>query len=698
MHYFEPDRKKLFRELTIRLEIFTHIVPIPAVMYFSTLAIISFLEKFTMFAIVSLISSTIIASILMLIGGIIIRYKKLKNISNIEDKVILKNQIINLPKFEALLIAGRWTIGILFAYFLIIISCKIGLDSFPWDFILLLIPFLGVPIFLSIIPIEATSHYLITENIIRKYIEKSFLKDYEIKTNKIPLNLFYKILFCLISLVGMPIIMLISLMSLSYYSNTNLLKNPFLHFIVISIVCLYPIFHTAYYLAKNIKEGLKQIEESLYSLSEGNFNTKVGILTNDEIGFLSQFTNKIILRLKEMYDSIKILNENLEQIVEIRTEELKQTLKEVKDLKDQQDGDYFLTSLLLDSFLEKNLNNIEINDSLSYQFLLKQKKDFEFRNRKKEIGGDFCNFSEIYLKNKPYLFFINADAMGKSIQGAIGSLLLSSLVKSSIERNHYYKEEQNLHPEQWLKTLYIDLNKTFQTFQGSMMVSLVMGLVDPSNNIVYFINCEHPTPILIRNNKAEFIQEKFYYHKIGSTIEEDSIAIQTIIMRKSDIFICGSDGKDDIIYQGQLNEKKELFLELLEQNDHNILHTFDFILNQTILKDDISLLWFQTKKQNPIELNSSFYYDKREKIKQYYKNKKWDLAFQLSKEYIQKIPIDNNILFILVNSAYHLGYYLEAKDYLECLISRNPNHSHYLNLLSKIEKKLQLLDKTVKSF
>lgn len=698
MSEFESYRKKLFKELTIRLEIFTHIVPIPAVMYFSTLAIISFLDKFTIFAIISLISSTITASILMFIGGIILRYKKLKNISNIEDKLILKNKIINLPKFEAFLITGRWTIGILLAYFLIIISCTIGLDSFPWDFILLLIPFLGVPIFLSIIPIEAISHYLITENVTRKYIENSFLKEYEIKNNKIPLNLFYKILFSLISLVGMPMIMLISLMSLSYYGNTNLLKNPFLHFIIISLICLYPIFHTAYYLAKNIKEGLKQIEETLYSLSEGNFNTKAGIFSNDEIGFLSQFTNKIILRLKEMYESIKILNENLEQIVEIRTEELKQTLKEIKDLKNQQDGDYFLTSLLLDSFLEKNLNNEKINESFSYQFLIKQKKDFEFRNRKKEIGGDFCNFSEIYLKNKPYLFFINADAMGKSIQGAIGSLLLSSLVKSSIERNHYYKEEQNVYPEQWLKNLYIELNKTFQTFQGSMMVSLIMGLADTSNNIVYFINCEHPTPILIRNYKAEFVKEKFYYYKIGSTIQEESIGIQIIILRKNDIFLSGSDGKDDIIYQNQLNERTELFLEFLEKNDYDIISTFDFILNQTTLKDDISLLWFQAKKENPIELNSSFYFKEREKIKENYKNKRWDLTFQLSNEYIQQIPIDNNILFILVNSAYQLGYYSEAKEYLECLLLRNPNHPLYLNLLSKIKKKLDLSDKTIKSF
>jgi hypothetical protein len=108
------------------------------------------------------------------------------------------------------------------------------------------------------------------------------------------------------------------------------------------------------------------------------------------------------------------------------------------------------------------LNNDKINQAIEYDFFIKQKKEFSFKKTSGEIGGDFCCFDEIHLKNKPYLFFINADAMGKSIQGAGGILVLGSMIQSALQRNKFFKEDQMLSLEPWLRELFIQIHKTFR--------------------------------------------------------------------------------------------------------------------------------------------------------------------------------------------------------------------------------------------
>ena len=61
--------------------------------------------------------------------------------------------------------------------------------------------------------------------------------------------------------------------------------------------------------------------------------------------------------------------------------------------------------------------------NIKSDFLIKQFKQFTFRKWEAELGGDICITDNIKLNNRNYLFFVNADAMGKSIQGAGGALI-----------------------------------------------------------------------------------------------------------------------------------------------------------------------------------------------------------------------------------------------------------------------------------
>ena len=76
------------------------------------------------------------------------------------------------------------------------------------------------------------------------------------------------------------------------------------------------------------------------------------------------------------------------------------------------------------------------------KFFLKQKKEFIFRDRQKEIGGDINIAHTITVANRPHTVFINGDAMGKSVQGAGGALVLGAIFQSIIERTKVTRSEQ----------------------------------------------------------------------------------------------------------------------------------------------------------------------------------------------------------------------------------------------------------------
>ena len=77
---------------------------------------------------------------------------------------------------------------------------------------------------------------------------------------------------------------------------------------------------------------------------------------------------------------------NLEEKVKERTKEVQEKMEEVQKLKVQQDGDYFLTSLLAKPlFFNANKSNF-----VTTEFIIHQKKRFEFRNKSADLGGDIC--------------------------------------------------------------------------------------------------------------------------------------------------------------------------------------------------------------------------------------------------------------------------------------------------------------------
>ena len=309
-------------------------------------------------------------------------------------------------------------------------------------------------------------------------------------------------------------------------------------------------------------------------------------------------------RFVRLHTEVEDLNRNLEQKVARRTEELNNTLTEVRALKVQQDGDYFLTSLLVRP-LGGNTSKSEL---ASVDMIERQKKHFQFRNRDWEIGGDLNAAHDIRLRDRDYVLVLNGDAMGKSIQGAGGAIVLGTVFKSLVNRTRHSRTVRELSPEQWLKQAFLELQDTFVSFDGSMLVSVVIALLDEATGRVYYINAEHPWTVLYRDRKAEFIESDLTLRKVGIDVEgvtDGEMAVKLFELRPCDALIMGSGGRDDIVTgvsaegRRMMNEDVMQFLRRVEDGAGQLPAIEAALRKQGEFSDDFTLVRLAYREDLP---------------------------------------------------------------------------------------------------
>ncbi|MCB1192461.1 MAG: SpoIIE family protein phosphatase [Leptospiraceae bacterium] len=352
------------------------------------------------------------------------------------------------------------------------------------------------------------------------------------------------------------------------------------------------IFGTPLFLSGALVKPLKRLLDGLRKVRKGNLDINLPVQVQDEIGFLTQSFNSMVKSIKEAKIKLEEYSNHLEEKVVERTKELQTTLTQVETLKTQQDGDYFLTTLLLKPLGTQTAKS----DKVRINSFLKQKKEFLFKQKAHEIGGDICISQNLTLKNRRYIVFLNADAMGKSIQGAGGILVLGSVFQSIIQRTESYSTMSKIPPEQWIKNAFKELHKIFESFDGSMLISLILGIVEENTGLVYYINAEHPWMILYRDGVADFIESEMYFRKLGTPGMENDIFVSTFEMAPGDMLIMGSDGKDDLVMDQTtenrrvINEDEFLFLKRVEEAKGNLGKICSVIQENYELMDDLSLL------------------------------------------------------------------------------------------------------------
>ena len=430
---------------------------------------------------------------------------------------------------------------------------------------------------------------------------------------------------------------------------------------------------------------------------ENNLTTDA--FTPDRLEILKVLSSQIAVSVEN-----SLLYANLEEKVEERTKDLNEALVEVRGLKEQQDGDYFLNTLLIEPLGQNNAfsKNVEI------EFFVKQKKNFIFRKREYELGGDINISENIELQGKKYIVFLNGDAMGKSIQGAGGVLVLGTVFKSIIQRTISTAAGKNVYPERWLKNAFIEMHKAFESFDGSMLMSTVFGLIDEVTGTMYFMNAEHPDMVLYRDGIANFIENPNQYRKLGTQGQSGNISVEVFSLRPDDVVILGSDGRDDIILGKDpttgsdiINQDELLFLTHVKKADGDLEKIYEEIKNTGKQMDDLSLFKIHytgvAAEQNKMEEDLKLLEDYKEKME-------FVKYTEAGEEVISSYPHLTNCLYEISFACKQLGQYEKAIDYGERLRLRDTkNIPNLINLIEaykgvgKKERAKTILDACIKA-
>lgn len=331
--------------------------------------------------------------------------------------------------------------------------------------------------------------------------------------------------------------------------------------------------------------SLRQLKEATHSVAMGG-RGHLPMLSND----------REMIEVAVNFDSatyeIDTIRNYLTELVDEKTRTLSEAYNEMKQLKSRQDGDYYLTSNLIEALTEIRPES----ETVVIDSLIKQFKTFDFMGHNKEIGGDMNAGYSLRLQGEKYTLVLNADAMGKSLQGAGGVLVMGSALRSLIERTQITEGLRNLSPERWLKNSFLELHRLFSSFNGSMMASMVCLLIHDNSGYTVMINAEHPRGILLRGGEAEFITSHEGLRKLGNNAVKGRLWVDTLVMQKGDVIIMGSDGRDDIVVgydsEGQpiINEDDRRIIHLVRIAEGDLPRIFMGLKQSGEIVDDVSLL------------------------------------------------------------------------------------------------------------
>jgi HAMP domain-containing protein len=474
----------------------------------------------------------------------------------------------------------------------------------------------------------------------------------------------------------------------SEYNQLSSLRNLL---IILLIILVFGIFILTYLSASLFLKPIINLSNASKEVANKNYNVRLNIPSNDEVGILTENFNNMVKEIKHY-------TEHLEELVKQRTLELENSLKQVQELKLKQDGDYFLTSQLLRPL---NVNEVKDDGLVKVEMKIDYYKKFQFRHWNSEIGGDFCYAHKITLRGKDYIFCANADAMGKSIQGAGGALVFGSVLEAIVERTLYEDSVKQQFPEVWLKNSFIELHKVFESFDGTMLVSCILLLLDERDGCVYHINAEHPNLVLMSGDNVKFIVPRKAYMKLGVS-KEGLIEIDVLKLKEGDKLFLGSDGKDDLVL-GQkdgvriINEEETLFLDIVKESNGDLEMIYQNLKERAELMDDLSLISIEYRGDKEYLMQSRYIpkedkmlYDKAVTLMEEGKNEEsYTILLDLKNRYEQNGIVRKRLGFVLLR----LGKIKQGIEELEIASELIPWDSDVIKILSKSYFKIRDFEK-----
>lgn len=525
----------------------------------------------------------------------------------------------------------------------------------------------------------------------------------------------------------------------NYVDLRETIHNTFCVYVYITLAStLIIICGFSLYFNRILVKPLKRLHSVVKNAGNGDYDLKLDVNDDDEIGQISGAIKRIVNSIDSADNKQHDYSGQLKELVKDKGADLRRSHRELEILKSQQISDYYQTSLLLKSL---STNCVE-SETMSVDFLIRQRKQFIFKDKQEQLGGDLCIAKTIYLADRPFTLFLSADAAANSIQGASCAIILGSAFESIIERTKWVTSTNELYPETWLKNSFIELQNMFNRFNNSVHISIVAGLADDSSGLMYYINAGHPRNVIYRNKKAGYVDNKTVAGKLGETGNKNNHEIHILQLKPNDVFIAGSSGRDNVLPErsrGRVdvkNNDESLFLKFVEEGDGILSDIYKEIHKRGDVMDDVSLLRINYSKEQVVDVDKfrsdevitlikqsqsarqfgnlntaliaaekAFNIDSngrpevlKELVQVHALIKNYEKAASLAETYIDLCPGDTNFLYIAAFCLKKVGNLKKAADLGERVIIREPQMVKNLVNLSHVymlQKNYSLADKYI---
>jgi len=338
--------------------------------------------------------------------------------------------------------------------------------------------------------------------------------------------------------------------------------------------------------AHTLTKPLELLTGTAHELADGNLDVHIDNTDlKDEIGTLASSFDVMRLSMKDLITDLEDINQNLEQKVAERTDELEQA------------------KVLLEKANQRML--VELNFAREIQMSMvplifpafPSRHEFSIFGKlipAREVGGDFYDF---YFVDEDHLCFVVGDVSGKGAAGALLMAVSKTLIKS--------RALDDSQPSSILTHINDELSRDNKT---SMFVTVFLGIINIRTGHVEYTNAGHNPPYIRRADGSLEKIDAFHGPVIGAmpdlTYKQDSV-----ILNKDDIFVLFTDGVTEA-----MNEAEELFTE---ERYEKLLKSKKFSTAQKLVDtsvvevkrhqgtaeqaDDITLLALQFNGVNKVE-------------------------------------------------------------------------------------------------
>lgn len=319
-------------------------------------------------------------------------------------------------------------------------------------------------------------------------------------------------------------------------------------FIVIVILCI--MFMQIFAIAKNlIVKNIREINDKLGEITEGNLDVKVDIKGSEEFVSLSDDINETV-------DTLRHYIEEAEQRID-------------KDLA-------------LAKEIQYSVLNTEYPTSRRFEL-------YANMLAAKEVGGDFYDF---YKQGDNKCLFLVADVSGKGIPAAMfmmrAKALISSLADSGAD----------------MATVLTKANEELcKNNEAGMFITAWLGILDLDTNIVHYANAGHNPPVVVREKgNIEYLKGPAGFVLAG--IEGIRYKIQTLQLNPGDSLFLYTDGVTEATNaDNELYGEDRLLAEIREASHMNpanmckyIKRSVDRFVGSAPQFDDITMLSLRIRK------------------------------------------------------------------------------------------------------